>query len=537
MRRWLLFYLFPVLLLAQDADIFMGSEIYSFFERWDVRRWVDTFIPIETRPWGREEAYLLLRRIDTTQLPRLDRARYERAFFMLSDSLPPRRWAEKLPWLFPEGRDIFAAHSDWGSLYIGAYLHFSLGEDTTGRLYQNTRGAYLRARLGKKVGIYADFLETQARFPFFIMERYRQDQTLWGETFVKPFRQGGVDFANTRGYITYSPHPSLRIKFGRDKGFWGPGFQSLYLSDYPPEYLYLHLRARLHRWEYHSFFAQLIDFIPNKPDAWGDQPRKYLALHQLLWRPFRGVSIGAFEGIMYNPWTPRGRRGIEPTYLIPVIFYRTAEQMLGSPDNAFLGAFFRANFLRRFQIYGQLAIDDYNFGKRREGPGWWGNKYAWQLGIKAFDVGLSTLDFQAEINQVQPYTYSHSIVAAAWTHHGQYLAHPYGANLRDLTALLRYQPLGGFTIEGRLSFIQQGLNTATQNWGSNIFLSDVTHVRDFGNVLLQGERRSYRLLHGRAVYQFRRLPLYIEGEAFQRGRSRGVLLTVRWMTPPKVLRF
>lgn len=526
------------LLWAQDADIFVGSEIYTYLEQWDVRGWVDTAVPMETRPWGREEADLLLLRTDTSRLPRLDRARYARALFQLNDSLPTRSRLRALPsWLFPEGRDAFVAQAPWGSLYLGPLLHFSLGRDSSGRLYQNTRGAYLRARLGKKVGLYADFLETQARPPLYIAQRYPQQLTLWGETFVKPFRNGAFDFANTRGYITYSPIPAIRVKFGRDKGFWGPGFQSLFLSDYPPEYLYLHIRTRLGRWEYHNFFAQLIDFLPNKPDSWGAQPRKYLALHQLIWRPARGISLGAFEGVMYNPWTPLGRRGLEATYFIPVIFYRTAEQALGSPDNAILGAFGRANLLKRFQVYGQLTIDDYNFGKRREGRGWWGNKYAFQVGLKGFDLGLPTLDLQLELNQVQPYTYSHSNVAAAWTHHGQYLAHPYGTNLREFTALLRYQPLPGFTLEARASQIDQGQNTSTENWGGDVFRSDVTFRQEFGNRVLQGQLVRYRLLQGRLSYQPFVVPLYVEVEGFVRGTAQGGFVTLRWMTAPKVLRF
>lgn len=531
---WLLI----TLLWAQDADLFIGSELYGYWERWDVRGYVDTFVPIETRPWGREEVVLLLSRTDTQRLHRLDLARYRRAFFQLSDSLPRRPSYRFLPnRIFPEGRDLFVTRTRWGQIYVGPLLQVGLGQDSSGFLFQNTRGAYIRAKLGKKVGVYADVLETQARPPYFVSQRYSQYLTLWGETFVKPFRQGGYDYANTRGYITYSPTTAVRIKFGRDKGFWGSGFQSLYLSDYTPEYLYLHIRTRLGPWEYHNFFAQLIDFIPNKPDAWGEQPRKYLALHQLLWRPLRGVSIGIFEGIMYNPWTPQGRRGLELTYFIPVIFYRTVEQALGSPDNAMLGLFGRANFLRRFQLYGQLAIDDYNFSKRREGSGWWGNKYAWQVGLKAFDVGLPTLDVQIEANQVQPYTYSHSNVGANWSHHNQFLAHPYGANLREVTGLLRYQPVPGLTLEGRATLLQQGQNRPGENWGADIFQTDFTHVRDFGNRLLQGERIQYRLLHGRVTWQPWVLPFYIEAEGFWREGVTGFFASVRWMVVPKVLRF
>ncbi|MCX7606966.1 MAG: hypothetical protein N2170_06865 [Bacteroidia bacterium] len=536
MRKWLYRLCFSIL-YAQDSDLGGGSEIYTYLERWDVRGWVDTVVPIETRPWGREEAFLLIQKTDSRYLPYLDQARYDRAFFQLSDSLPARPRPSGFLWLFPENRDAFVTRSPWGQLYIGPLLHFSIGRDSSGLLYQNTRGAYLRARLGKKVGIYADFLETQARLPFFIRDRYTEYQTLWGETFVKPFRNEGFDYANTRGYITFSPLPAIRFKFGRDKAFWGPGFQSLFLSDYSPEYLYLHIRTRIQKWEYHNFFAQLIDYLPNKPDAWGDQPRKYLVLHQLLWRPSRGMSIGLFEGVMYNPWTPLGRRGVELTYFIPVIFYRTVEQAIGSPDNAFLGLFGRANLFHRLQLYGQIAIDDYNFSKRREGKGWWGNKYAFQLGLKAFDLGLRTLDIQIELNQVQPYTYSHSSISAAWTHHGQFLAHPYGANLREYTALIRYQPLPGLTAESRISILQQGLNQPGENWGSDIFQSDISHKQDFGNRVLQGERKGYRIWHGRLVYQPGCLPFYIEVEGFVRDGVRGGITTLRWMLPGKPLRF
>ncbi len=520
---------------AQDADLFIGSEIYTYLERWDIRAYSDTFLPVETRPWAREEAREFILRVDTARLHRLDRARYERALFQLLDSLPKRTGPAR--WLFPNRRDLIEARTTWGYLVIGPLLHLNAGRDSAGTLYQNTRGAYLRARLGKKVGLYADFLETQARLPIFITDRYNTYQTLWGEAFVKVLSPRTFDYNNSRGYITYTPAPPVRIKFGRDKAFWGVGQQSLYLSDYGPEYLYLHIRTRLGPFEYHNFFAQFVDFIPNKPDAWGDQPRKYAAIHQLLWRPWRGVSLGLYEAVMYSPWTPTGRRGVELTYFIPIIFYRSIEQYLGSPDNGFLGAFGRANLWKHLQIYGQILIDDYNFSKRKEGKGWWANKYALQGGLKIIDAFLPTLDFLVEYNQVRPYTYSHSNISNAWTHYGQFLGHPYGANLSELLLAFRYQPVGGLTLEGRYLHLLQGLNTASQNWGSSPFVSDITYVQPFGNRLLQGERVIRRLFMGRVVYQPFYHPAYLEVEAHWRDGTPTLLAGLRWMVTPKPLRF
>ncbi len=531
---WILFGL-RGLVAAQDADLFTGSEIYSYLERWDIQGRSDTFLPVETRPWPREEARSFLLRLDRANLHPLDKARYHRAYFQLSDSLPVR--TGRLSFLFPNRRDLVEVRTSWGYLVVGPLLHLSLGRDSSTTLYQNTRGAYLRARLGKKVGLYADFMETQARPPLFITDRYNTYQTLWGEAFVKVIPPRTFDYNNSRGYITYSPTPALRIKFGRDKAFWGMGQQSLYLSDYSPEYLYLHLRTRLGRWEYHNFFAQFVDFIPNKPDAWGDYPRKYAALHQLLWRPGRGVSLGLYEAVMCSPWTPTGRRGIELTYFIPIIFYRSVEQYLGSPDNGFLGVFGRANLWKHFQIYGQILIDDYNFSKRKEGKGWWANKYAFQGGLKVIDAFLPTLDLFVEYNQVRPYTYSHSNVSNAWSHYGQFLGHPYGANLSEVLLAFRYQPIGGLTLEGRYMHLLQGLNTPAQNWGSSPFVSDVTFVQPFGNRLLQGERVGRRLFMGRVVYQPIHQPAYFEVEGHWRDGALTFLGGLRWMISLKVLRF
>lgn len=537
MRFWWLALCGVSLVWAQDADLPTGHEAYPLFERWDVLGLWDTILPVETRPWAREEARTLLHNLDTARLHSLDRARYRRLAFNLEDSLPSR--SGKARFLFPNWRDLIVAQTRWGQLFIGPLFHLSAGQDSSGQLlYQNTRGAYIRAKLGRKVGLYADLLETQARPPFFVTERYNLYQTLWGEAFIKRSPGSVFDYLNSRGYITYTPISPVRIKFGRDKGFWGPGFQSLFLSDYAPEYLYLHIRTRLGRWEYHNFFAQLIDFIPNKPDAWGDYPRKYLTMHQLIWRPARGISVGVFEAVMYSPWSPTGRRGIELAYFVPIIFYRAIEQYLGSPDNGMLGVFGRVNLLRRFQLYSQLAIDDYNFSKRREGRGWWANKYALQVGLKAYDVGLPTLDLSLEYNQIRPYTYSHSNVSVAWTHYGQFLAHPYGANLQEVSLGLRYQPVAGLTVEGRAIWLEQGLNTPTQNWGSSPFVSDVSYVQPFGNRLLQGFRSRKHLGRLFLTWQPFLQPFYLEVEGHWRGSQAWAILGgVRWVLAPKPLRF
>jgi hypothetical protein len=92
------------------------------------------------------------------------------------------------------------------------------------------------------------------------------------------------------------------------------------------------------------------------------------------------------------------------------------------------------NFLKRFQLYGQLMLDEFVFSELvTNNQGWWANKYGIQAGLKYIDAfGIDHLDLQAEYNQVRPYTYTHRDSSAYYAHYDTPLAHPLGANFKEL---------------------------------------------------------------------------------------------------------
>ncbi|MDW8334748.1 MAG: hypothetical protein RMM53_11075, partial [Bacteroidia bacterium] len=409
--------------------------------------------------------------------------------------------------------------------------------------FQNTRGASIRAGLWGKVGVYADLTDNQISFPQFIDRYVRRQQVVFGEGYFKYFKQRSYDFFNYRGYVTYSPVKQLRIKFGRDRAFWGNGYQSLVLSDHATDYLLLNLTTRLWKLEYVNHFAQMIDFIPNKPDALGAYPRKYAVFHQLCYRPDPRISIGLFESVIYASSLPNGGRGFEIQYLNPVIFYRAVEQYIGSSDNASIGLTLKINVLRRFQLYGQWLIDDYNLGQTKLGKGWWGNKIAWQAGLKYIDVlGISNFDLQLETNRIRPYTFSHYNTASNYTHFGQHLTHPLGANLHDVHFILRYNPVANLFLQTTFSYTAIGLDYDGLNFGSNIFLPDLTHNNgaenpDFGNFTLQGKRENIAVLWMRADYRIWKWNAFVfvesayRNESLERFSSVSLFVGIRWNLP------
>lgn len=229
-----------------------------------------------------------------------------------------------------------------------------------------------------------------------------------------------------------------------------------------------------------------------------------MAAHFLSVNILKNLNIGLFESVIFSR-----NNAFELQYLNPLILYRTVEQMLGSPDNVLMGMNWRYDFLKRFSFYGQVVLDEFVFSKvfaRKDDPqyGWWANKQGFQAGLKYVDVGgLKGLDMQLEYNTVRPYTYSYIDSTANYTHYNQPLAHPMGANFRELIAILRYQPIKGLHLRAQLNMSTYGLDTLGSNWGSNIFSSYTTYEREFGNVTAQGVKTNLLIGQFIASYMIR----------------------------------
>ncbi|MDA0194057.1 MAG: hypothetical protein O2887_03495 [Bacteroidetes bacterium] len=228
-----------------------------------------------------------------------------------------------------------------------------------------------------------------------------------------------------------------------------------------------------------------------------------MALHHLSINLSDNLNIGLFEATVFSNEDSVGGR-FELNYLNPIIFYRGIEQMVGSPDNALIGMDFKWNPGTHLSFYGQFLLDEMVVSDLFNGSGWWGNKIAGQLGLKYIDViGISNLDLQIESNFARPYTYSHESSFTNFSHYGQPLAHPLGANFSEIIFLARYQPIPRLSINGKLIMANQGKDPAGLNYGSNVLLSYNTRENDYDNTLGQGVDTKIRLLDITASYQLR----------------------------------
>ncbi|MEL6673445.1 MAG: hypothetical protein AAFR61_14670 [Bacteroidota bacterium] len=537
--------LIPVLLLAllflragaQDTDLLLNHPVYHYLDRLDIQGLTDTLVPNSVRPMDRATVAQLLRRSrrHASSGSRLLAGWHERMEWLVNDSLAQPAYKGLWNTFYTNKRDLGRVKQGPLELYINPILHTSLGVDrndfpTAGSpnlpLYYNSRGLMIRGSLYGKVGFQTEVFDNILRVPQFVYDHFAAQRTLPGETRVKTFGdQNGVDFLGSRAYLTFRPIPAVRLKFGKDRAFWGNGFQSLSLSDHAADYLFLNLTTRIWRLTYVNHFTQLTDFIPNWNDNYGRLPKKFAVFHQLTYHPWNNFSFSLFESLVYQPSLPNGLRGPEWSYFNPVIFFRAAEQVFGSSDNAFLGAQAKWNFLQRFQLYGQFLIDDVNIGIRDQGSGYYGNKIGWQLGGRYIDVaGVEGLDFQAEYNRLRPFTYQHFSVSANYSHYGQSLGHSFGANLYDMHLILRYQPKPAWNLYASYSMTAQGLDSASVNFGGDIGRVYTNRVGDFNHEVTQGNRLDIQQFYGRISYQLMRSDNYLEGEVrYRRERDQAGL--------------
>lgn len=258
---------------------------------------------------------------------------------------------------------------------------------------------------------------------------------------------------------------------------------------------------------YQNIFAELIREYPRRADTL--LGKKYMAVHHLSVNATRWLNIGIFESVVFSR-----ENTFEFQYLNPLIFYRSIEQAVGSPDNAAIGIDFKALIARHVALYGQFLIDDLNFEeefgnndnkgfkKLTKSNKWWGTKLGAQLGVKYVDAfKVNNLDLQVEMNWVRPYTYTHRGLQTNWSHYNLPLAHPLGANIGEVIAVVRYQPIQKLNITARHFRMRYGADTGSTNFGNNIFLPDTKVERIYGNNLGQGINTKVNLFELLVSYQ------------------------------------
>lgn len=512
MRKQLITYtilLIPFLLSAQGTYIPLGSETNYYLQRLEIKTGLVKGFHTSNRPYDRKMAVDYINSIDslsdmdTDDLTKMDNENINYIYkdnFEFDDDHVELTENPKLKFLFKHPAHLISAKVPHFAFSVDPAIQIRMGgslADEAGTKkdkfkFLTSKGFEIRGQVDDVFGFYALFLSEQGNFPNYVQDYIRQSQTPPGAGYWKEYKRGGYDYFLAKGYVTVTPTKHFHMQFGYDNNFIGDGIRSMFLSDFGANYLFLKLNTNVWKFNYQNIFAELTKFYPRGSDRL--LTKKYMAMHHLSINITKNVNIGVFESVMF-----RRENTFELQYLNPIIFYRSIEQALGSPDNAFIGFDFKVNIPKHVQIYGQFLLDEFNFKKEFNTPGkskiyslfhprkWWGNKFAAQFGIKYIDAfGVDHLDLQFEANIARPYTYSHYDTITSWTHYNQPLAHPLGANFKEIIFQVKYQPLQKLYFSSRFIYDNKGEDNDSTNWGGNPIKVYGTFEREFGNTTGQG---------------------------------------------------
>jgi hypothetical protein len=132
--------------------------------------------------------------------------------------------------------------------------------------------------------------------------------------------------------------------------------------------------------------------------------------------------------------------------------------------------------------------------------GYWANKWAAQLGFRGSDLAkVENLNYLVEFNTARPYTYAHFQRISNYSGMNQPLAHPLGANFRELLGIMNYG-YKRFDFQGQATYARYGLDPQGLNYGKNINLSYETRALDYGSEVGQGIKTNLYFAELKASY-------------------------------------
>ena len=533
----LLVFVCPLIINAQTTYVPEGSKEYQFIDRFEIKQGQNTDLNFSTlKPYSRRAIVQEAEYLDSVRLG------YSNS---LTGQDAQQKWASlnltkideynlhsvlmnNSEWVTGSRESFLSKKPIWKNFYVtkpnllevnikdfflavNPVFAFQYNKESNNdeTIFYNKRGVTARGVIANRIGFSTTLTDNQERGPLFFQGRVNDFNAVPGVGFYKIFKTTGVDYFDARGYITFNATKYIDIQFGYDKNFIGDGYRSLFLSDFGDSYLFLKLNTKIWKFNYQNLFMELMpQFIKN-----GDKllDRKYAATHHLSMNITKWLDIGLFESVIF------GRKNrFDFEYLNPIIFLRHIEGTVGSPDNAFAGADFKANVAHHFQFYGQLLLDEFLLKEITKNDGYWANKFGYQLGVKYVDAfTVKNLDLQFETNRVRPFTYSHFDSVANYTHYNQPLAHPLGAGFQEFIGILKYQPAPKWYIAARAIYYYQGLDSAGENFGSNPFESYSTRVNNFGYFVGSGNKT--KVLNGSFVVSYELTEnLFVEGSYLYR---------------------
>ncbi|MVZ61406.1 gliding motility protein RemB [Sphingobacterium humi] len=459
-----------------------------------------------------EELYSPYTRYHTSSKPTLFKGRLLEKL----DSIESLHASSSDKWIM---RKLFNEHliqveKEDHTFYLDALGDFQIGSEVISpdkrTTWTNTRGLQAGVTIGEKFTFYGNFFENQAVFPEHIDNYIARTMIVPGQAQSKNHQGREKDWMYATANLTYDFSDYFQATLAYDKNFIGDGYRSLLLSDFSSNYAHLKFTGKIGNVQYTSIWAYMLDPTNPRVDSLNSGGRfgdgiKWGAFQFLDYNVTNRLSVGFFQAVTWANRNEAGHRGFDFNYLNPVIFLRPVENSnRSSPDKMFLGLNAKYKVLDNATVYGQFLLGEFTAKEFFSSNGYVHNKWGAQIGAKAFNIfGVRNLNVLGEYNLVRPYTYQHYVSISNYSNRGEPLAHPRGANFRELLGIANYSwNRFDFSLQGLYSMYGTDELTPTGylNWGGDIFQSYNSAPNTYGNKIGQGVKNNLYYADFKAAY-------------------------------------
>ena len=272
---------------------------------------------------------------------------------------------------------------------------------------------------------------------------------------------------------------------------WGAGENgNIILSTKAPAYPQLKLHARIskdidftyiHGW----LFSGIIDSAETyNTQYWGIRPiymNKYIAANMLEVTPWNGVNIAVGESEIY------GGPGRQPEllYLIPIMFFKTAEHYLNNQDNSQIYFNFKFDVVKNFDFYLPIFFDEFSTTKFLS-PTQNHNQLGFTLGGNAYDLLYHDTRINVEYTRINPWVYNHQYVEDTYQNHDVNLGDWIGQNADLFTVSAYHHPMYNLEIGLKFQSLRKGGKESTfYQYSANeptLLYGPITKQQSFGIV-------------------------------------------------------
>lgn len=359
--------------------------------------------------------------------------------------------------------------------------------------FNNTRAFQIQGALGKKFSFSTSYYESQGRFAQYVNNTTRQYGAIIGASAVVPgrgkakgFKEGGFDYPVAEAYLSYTPNDFFNFQFGNGKNFIGDGYRTFFLSDVASPYPFFKISTKFWKIKYTNLWMWMDDIRRSSSDD-NTNLRKFVAMHHLSWNITDKFNLGLFEAVITNE---NSYNGFDISFFNPIIFYRAVEFSNGGDHsgNVQVGLNMKYKLNDNISIYNQFLIDELTVSRVFDGSGYWGNKFAFQLGAKYYNAfKIDNLMLQGEFNWARPYTFSHGTVELNSGHYNQPISHLWGGNFWEFVGITRYSKNRWFA-NAKIIIGEKGYDfqNSINSYGGDIYVSYNNRVSDTGNEVGQG---------------------------------------------------